>query len=126
MGAQVVGPLWQTLRVQQQHAQESSAHTDGVVGRPTAWAWGIACAYQGTRGVQSESEEHECGLVPRLREATGLMTEPALEFGRHGGALRGMRWDQRCFLLGHKGKPRFDSGLIVLPFPARGKAPWIF
>jgi len=66
MGAQVMGPLWQTFVVEQEHEQEGPEDTDRVVGRPTAWAWGIECAEQGTRRVQIEPEEHECGLVPRL------------------------------------------------------------
>ena len=38
------------------------------------------------------AEEHEGGLVPRLRKAPGLATEPAVEFGGQGRALLGMRW----------------------------------
>lgn len=126
MGAQVVGPLRQTVVVEEEHQEEGAEHTDGIGGGAPAWTWGIERTAHGPGRVQSEPEEDECGLVPRRRKATGLTTEPALELGRQGGALLGRRWDQRCFLLGRKGKPRFDYGLIVPPSQASGKAPGIF
>jgi hypothetical protein len=123
MGAQVVGPLGETFVVQQEHEEKGPEHTDGVGGRSPAWARGIERAEQRPGWVQIEPQEHQGGLVPRLRQATGWPTEPALKLLGQGLALLGMREDQRGFLLGRKGKQRATYGPIVPRSRASGQAP---
>jgi len=65
--------------VEEEHEQKGPEHTDGVVGRSTAWAWGIKRTEHGSGRVQIEPQEDERGLMPRLRKAAGLAMEPALE-----------------------------------------------
>jgi hypothetical protein len=90
MGTQVVGPLRETLVVEQPHEQKGPEHTDGVVGRSTAWAWGIERAAHGPGRVQIEPQEHECGLPPPwLGKAPGLAVQPALELGGQQGTILG-------------------------------------
>jgi hypothetical protein len=103
MGAQVVSPLGETFVVEEQHKQEGPEHTDRVVGRPTAGAWSIERAEQGPGGVQSEPEEHEGGLMPRLGEPTGRATEPAVERGGQHGTILGMGWVHGMSALGRRG-----------------------
>jgi hypothetical protein len=88
MAVQVLSPLRETFIVEEQHEQEGPEHTDGVVGRAATRARGIEGAQQGTSRVELEAQEHEGGLVPGLRETTGLAAQPALEFlGERGGIL---------------------------------------
>jgi hypothetical protein len=91
VGPQVVRPLRQTFVVEEEHQEESAEQTDGIAGRPPAWSWGIERTEQRPGRVEVELEEHEGGLVPRLRQAAGLATEPALQLLGQGLAILSMR-----------------------------------
>jgi hypothetical protein len=91
MGAQVVGPLGQTLLVQQQHEQKGSQETDRVVGRPTARARSIEGPQERAGRVEIKAQEHQGGLVPGRGQAARLAAQPTLELGGQGCAILGMR-----------------------------------
>ena len=126
MGAQVVGPLREPRVVQQPHEQEGPQHTDGIVGGPTTGARSIEGPHERASRVEIEAQEHQRGLVPRLRPAASLAAQPALERAGEGGTILGMRWGHRRFLLGHKGKPLCDDGSIVPRSGAAGQVAGFF
>ena len=80
MGAQVVGPLRQTFIVEQQHEQEGPEHTDGVVGRPTAGAWGIECR------VAGDGQGPDRGGGARVRPRATAQGGDGIDDGASSGA----------------------------------------
>jgi hypothetical protein len=86
--SEVVDPLGDTGVVEQEHQEKRPQQTDGIVGRPPAWAWGIQGLQQRAGGSQMQAQQHEGGIPPGVRKAARLAAQPALELcGKPGGIL---------------------------------------